>query len=275
MSQSNIVLYMEEEFSLDKLKNILSKFNAKDQNSCWGIERCNSWIWVNYYIVEENTETMGIWREISQESVEKTKNIEVKTALFIQPSKDRNAVFFALSFCQEVYSALDKGKSVFLYHGDSGLFVNNEIENLKFKSSQQFYDYRKINKEIVENIIKCLNEEFLGGIECIVDDGGWDGEEIQYVDLFKNLFKMRDDLKEQSIKISSDLKGKLNIIDDLILKLFDIDNDKLLISAGIENKNSPIYSWWWHLDEVEAGILKVNIEDGIINYKGINIDMEK
>lgn len=267
MSQSNIVMYMEEELSIEKLNSVLSEFGAKDQKSSWGIERSNSWIWVNYYILKDNDEIRNMWFDISKDKV---KNTNLKTALFIQPSKDRNATFLALSFCKEIYSILDKSKDVFIYHGDSGLFVNDEIENLKFKNTQQFYDSRLINDEIIEGIIQCLNEEFVGGIECIEEDGGWDGEELQYLDLFRNLFEMRDDLKVQSLNKS--LKEKINHVDELILRLLVIDDEKLLITAGDENRDLPINSWWWHLDKVDSGILKVHIKEGFVSYQGQNND---
>ncbi|WP_260985451.1 hypothetical protein [Paenibacillus xylanexedens] len=37
MSQTNIVMYMEEELSTEKLENILLEFNAKNQISYWAI----------------------------------------------------------------------------------------------------------------------------------------------------------------------------------------------------------------------------------------------
>lgn len=267
MSQSNIVMYMEEELSIEKLNSVLSELGAKDQISSWGIERSNSWIWINYYILEDADEIRNMWVDISKDKV---NNTDLKTALFIQPSKDRNATFLALSFCKEIYSILDKSKNVFIYHGDSGLFVNDEIDNLKFKNTQQFYDSRLINDEVIEGIIQCLTEELVGGIECIEEDGGWDGEELQYLDLFKNLFEMRDDLKVQFINKS--LEEKINHVDELILRLLDIDDEKLLITAGDENRDLPINSWWWHLDKVDSGILKVHLKEGFASYQDQNND---
>ncbi|WP_440116640.1 hypothetical protein [Paenibacillus sp. QZ-Y1] len=273
MSQSNIVMYMEEELSIEKLNTVLSKFDAKVQMSSWGMERSNSWIWVNYYNLEDHDEIRNIWFEISKETLKNSKNSNVKTALFIQPSRDRNAVFFALSFCEEICAILDSDKDVFLYHGDSGLFANDEIENLQFMNCQQFYDSRLINDEIVEGMIQCLNEELVGGIECIEEDGGWDGEELQYIDLFKNLFEMREQLKHQINRIPQSFKEELSHVDELILKFMEIDDDNLLITAGDEKRDTPINSWWWHLDKVITRSLKIHIKEGFVNYQGRNIDM--
>ncbi|MDQ0171832.1 hypothetical protein [Paenibacillus tundrae] len=271
MSQTNIVMYMEEELSTEKLENILLEFNAKNQISSWAMERSNSWIWVKYYILKHHDEIRDIWCDISKDmvkDVEQTTN--VKTAFFIQPSRDRNAVFFALSFCKEIYTILDTNKNVFLYHGASGFFANEEIANLQFMNTQQFYDSRFANNAIVESIIECLNNEVTGGIECVEEEGGWDGEELQYIDLFRNLFKMREQLQVlvKSINNTALFNAKIIDIDKLILRLLDIDDEKLLISAGDQNRDYPINSWWWHLDQVKSGVLKVHVEEGFVIYQG-------
>ncbi|KQY90157.1 hypothetical protein ASD24_24955 [Paenibacillus sp. Root52] len=271
MSQTNIVMYMEEELSIDKLESILLKFNAKNQISSWAMEQFNSWIWVNYYILKHHDEIRNIWCDISKDMVKDVEQtINVKTALFIQPSRDRNAVFFALSFCKEIYTILDTNKNVFLYHGDSGFFANEEIANLQFMNTQQFYDSRFANNAVAESIIECLNDEVTGGIECVEEEGGWDGEELQYIDLFRNLFKMREQLRVvvKSINNTVSFNAKIIDVDELILRLLDVDDDKLLISAGDQNRDYPINSWWWHLDQVEAGILKVHVKEGVVIYQG-------
>ncbi|WP_153977067.1 hypothetical protein [Paenibacillus xylanilyticus] len=272
MSQTNLVIYMEEELSNEKINNILSKFDAKDQVSSWAMEHFNSWIWVNFYKLENHEEIRDIWFDISKDA-QNLKNSRVKTALFIQPSRDRNAVFFALSFCKEIYSILDKSKDVYLYHGDSGLFVNDEIENLEFKNTQQFYDSRLTSDEITESMIQCLNDELTGGIECIEEDGGWDGEELQYIDLFKTLLEMRESLKQQPRTRSALFREKLQAVDELIIKLMEIDGSSLLIIAGNDKRDMPINSWWWHLDKVITGSLKVYIKEGAVTYQGQNMDV--
>ncbi|CAH1224493.1 hypothetical protein [Paenibacillus sp. JJ-223] len=229
MSRSNIVIYTEEELNIEKWRGVLSKFNAVDQLSNWGMERAGSWLWVNHYVLEHNEEIRDIWLDISRDSLADSKKRQMQTAIFVQPSRDRNAVFFALSFCKEIYAILDKRKEVCMYHAESGLFCNDQIENLTFLNTSQFYDKRQTNSETIHCMLQCLTEEFKAGIECIVEDGGWDGEEAQYADLFQNLLTMRAELeKEQNAGIVPTINEELKNVDKLILELMRLDQAKLL-----------------------------------------------
>lgn len=210
---------MEEDININKIEDILIQYQAKNQHGCWGIEKYNSWIWVNYYLLEYYCEIRQIWNNISFDLSKKIKSKKMKTALFVQPSKDINAVFLALDFCQDIYNILDKKRLVVLYHADSGLFINSQIENLCFKNSLQFYDYRLIDEELIKDMIEYLECEFQDMIDCIIEN------EIEnkgeYTEFLYRLLKMRSELKIQNIDIWR-IKKRLNYIDIMIYKLLKI-----------------------------------------------------
>ncbi|WP_143317700.1 hypothetical protein [Clostridium sp. HBUAS56017] len=76
-------------------------------------------------------------------------------------------------------------------------------------------------------------------------------------------------------------------------ELFDIDEkeklkhyDKVLLSRAKEfyeylkplkiwgNNSSPIKYWWWHLDKVVSGQLKINIDKNEVDYCGEIIKLD-
>lgn len=61
----NLVLFITEEITNFKLNEILSKFEAKPQESCWIIEKNNACLWVDYYILKNQCEIKEIWLDIS------------------------------------------------------------------------------------------------------------------------------------------------------------------------------------------------------------------
>lgn len=147
---------------------------------------------------------------------------------------------------------------------------------MKFENTRKFYDYNLINKQITFNIIKSLCFEFSSGIEYIEEEGVWEKNEInEYIDLFYNMFIMRDDLENKFIYKSKNKEviKELKQLDSLILKLLMIDNSKLLIQSNINNDNKLIKNWWWHLDKVNSGELVVNLKEEFIKFHNTKISI--
>lgn len=264
MSIINMVLFMEEEFDGEILDSIIKSYGGNKQLTEWVVEKSGACLWVRHRLIENDMESKEILTDIIQSSSEEIKNWKMKSAIFIQPSKDMNANFLATSFCKFLYQNLNKNKNVLLYHGQSGIFINEQLENLRFENSSKFYDFRMINDILIEKMINDLIQEFSWIIECYEDDEGWDGKETQYTDLLKNLFMIRSDINMNLHLISPKQVENLKQVDNKILSILSIDSEKLSVFAGRDNRNAPLMDWWWHLDMVNSGELLVDVEAGTV-----------
>ncbi|MCM3703204.1 hypothetical protein [Paenibacillus macerans] len=172
MSSANMVLFMEEELDERKFDLILKSYDANNLITEWSIERADVCLWVRYSLLKNDKESKDILDDITQFSSDKIKNWKMNSVIYVQPSKEMIAFFLATSFCESIYKILNKVKNVLLYHGPSGLLINEQIGNIRFENSSKFYDYRTIDSALVEKIIDDLNKEFSWILVCFEDDEG-------------------------------------------------------------------------------------------------------
>ncbi|MFP4978673.1 hypothetical protein ACE6ED_24925 [Paenibacillus sp. CN-4] len=267
MSIANLVLFMEEEIDEKIFDSMLKSYGANKQITEWNIEKSDACLWVRHSLLEDDLESKEIFKDIIQFSSEELKNWKVKSAIFVQPSKEMNAIFLAASFCKFIYQNLNKNKNILLYHGQSGIFINEQIENLRFENSTTFYDFRTVYDRLHEKMVDDLIQEFSWILESYEDDEGWDGKEIQYTDLLKNLFMIRSDITPSLHLISPKKVENLKLVDKKILSILSVDPEKLAVLAGIDNRNAPLKEWWWHLDMVNSGDLLVDVEAGTVKKR--------
>jgi hypothetical protein len=77
---------------------------------------------------------------------------------------------------------------------------------------------------------------------------------FEYIDTFR----VRDYLEENKIKFTEAEKKELKRLDLILLSRANEFYDYLK-STKCWGSQQPIENWWWHLDKIVSGILKVEI----------------
>ena len=265
MSKVNIVLFMDKILDKTQKSLVLKQFNAVDQGTQWAVEKNGGWIWIDF-----DTNDKTVWESITNKIEDPIKNVDIKESIFVQPSKEISTDCLALDFCQAIRELCKEYCNVYLYHEFSGFYNNDEITYLRPMSARMFFDKRKINKDILNQLVDHLFVLFTEYLELVQE---WDDDESAYILMFKYLFGMRDDIVEYMELADNSIVTNLKKVDEAILKVLQEDHNERLLLSYCYRMEKPIKNWWWHLDKVKSGELIVNLADGYVEYKKCKISI--
>lgn len=265
MSKVNMILFMDKLLGREQKSLVLKEFNAIDQVTQWAVEKNGGWIWIDF---ERDGQT--IWKSITNKLINSIKNVEIKDVIYVRPSKEISTDCLALEFCQAITRLCEGYCNVYLYHEFSGFYKNDEITFLRPISAGQFYDKRKINKDILKQLVDNVLLLFTEYLELVQE---WDDDESEYILMFKYLFNMRDDINEYTRLADNSIIANIKKVDEIILEILQEDHNKRLLLSYCYRLEKPIKNWWWHLEKVESGDLVVKLEDGFIEYNNCKISI--
>lgn len=158
-----------------------------------------------------------------------------------------------------------KGSEIATYHikSDENLFetIYESDHIFRYKTRNTIRKgVMKLSKRLSQKVMEGYIRSYILNIEGVLDKNLWDylpdGRLIPPVDA-DCLFYRRDDIKKFVEKMDHILKEKLKEADEMLLKNLDEAVLGLEKAIRVYRKNEPEEDWWWHLDKVKSGKIKV------------------